>query len=125
MLVSTSPTGRMNTRNLTTASADNTSYPVDISEYSIDGFCQNYELRRHRFESEANAGCHEARSDWVQHIGPIQEFGGFNPDNGNFTALVLPLCRPDRLRLVAYVLECKTSRTSFSLLHVGISHALS
>lgn len=43
----------------------------------------------------------------MQYIGPATEFGGCNPLNGNFTALVLPLCKPERLQLVAYVLECR------------------
>ncbi|KAK3399185.1 isoprenoid synthase domain-containing protein [Sordaria brevicollis] len=64
-----------------------------------------YTLRRHKAETLANAGCYEARQDWIQYIGPIKEFGNCNPVNGNFTALVLPLTKPERLRLVAYILE--------------------
>lgn len=45
--------------------------------------------------------------DWIRYIGPAPEFGGCNPVNGNFTALVLPLCKPERLQLVAYVLGCR------------------
>ncbi|KAF2202999.1 geranylgeranyl pyrophosphate synthase [Delitschia confertaspora ATCC 74209] len=82
-----------------------TSHLVDLSQYDTHGLCANYTLRRHKFEKEANAGCHEARSDWIKYIGPIKGFGNCNPINGNFTAVVLPLCKPERIRLLAYVLE--------------------
>ncbi|RMZ70974.1 fusicoccadiene synthase [Pyrenophora seminiperda CCB06] len=84
---------------------DVTSYLIPLSQYDTQGLCSNYTLRRHKYEAEANAGCHEARSDWIKYIGPIEQFGGCNPLNGNFSAVVLPLCRPERLRLIAYVLE--------------------
>ncbi|KAI9155010.1 Terpene cyclase ATR13 [Paramyrothecium foliicola] len=89
------------------------SHPLDIGQFDTHGFCPNYPLRRHKFESLANDGCIEARHDWAQHIGPAVEFGGCNPLNGNFTAVVLPLCRPERLRLVAYVLECENTENAF------------
>jgi hypothetical protein len=88
-------------------SDDLTSYVVKFSPNDTHGLASNYTLRRHKFEAEANAGCHEARSDWIKYIGPIEEFGGCNPINGNFTAVVLPLSKPERLRLIAYVLECE------------------
>jgi hypothetical protein len=89
-------------------SADNqTAYSLDISHYDTHGFCKDYPLRKHKFEEQANDGSHQARLDWAQYIGASDQFGGCNPINGNFTALVLPLCRPERLGLVAYVLECE------------------
>lgn len=82
---------------------------VDFSSrYDTHGFCTSspgYTLRRHKAETLANAGCYEARQDWIQYIGPVEEFGNCNPINGNFTAVVLPLTKPERLRLVAYILE--------------------
>ncbi|KAF5246881.1 hypothetical protein FAUST_1066 [Fusarium austroamericanum] len=87
-----------------------TSDLVDISRFDTHGLGANYKLRRHKFEHLADTGCHKARSDWVNHIGPLTEFGGCNHINGNFSAVVLPLCRPDRLELVAYVLECKLKK---------------
>jgi hypothetical protein len=90
------------------APADETSYLVPLSHYDTHSLCSGYTLRRHKSESEANAGCHEARQDWIKYIGPIEQFGGCNPLNGNFSAVVLPLAKPERLRLIAYVLECKT-----------------
>jgi ophiobolin F synthase len=89
--------------------SDSTSYKVNIKNYDTNGLCSNFTLRRHKFEAEANAGCHEARSDWARFVGPIEQFGGYNPLNGNFSAVVLPLSKPERLRLIAYVLECKVS----------------
>ena len=85
---------------------DQTSYFVNITQYDTHGLATSYPLRRHRFEAEANIGCHEARLDWAKYVRPVEEFGNCNPVNGNFTAVVLPFCRPDRIRLVAYVLEC-------------------
>ena len=87
-------------------SDDLTSYPLDLSQYDTHGLCTKYSLRKHKYESEANAGCQEARQDWIQNVGPVNQFGGCNPLNGNFTAVVLPLCKPERLRLLAYILEC-------------------
>jgi hypothetical protein len=86
---------------------DHTSERLDMGQFDTRGFCPGYPLRRHRYESLANAGCHEARQDWTQYIGPTDQFGGCNPINGNFTALVLPLVKPERLHLVGYVLECE------------------
>jgi hypothetical protein len=80
---------------------------LDISRFDTEGLCNDYTLRRHKFEHLADRGCHKARSDWAKHVGPVKEFGGCNHINGNFSAVVLPLCRPDRLELVAYVLECE------------------
>jgi ophiobolin F synthase len=88
-------------------SDDATSYDLDLANYNTHGLCSKYTLRRHKYEGEANAGCHEARLDWIKYVGPADHFGGCNPFNGNFSSLVLPLCKPERLRLVAYVLECK------------------
>ena len=88
-------------------SADETSYPVSLSRYDTQNLCSGYTLRRHRFESETNTACHEARLDWIKYVAPIEEFGGCNPINGNFTALVLPLTKPERLGLIAYAFECK------------------
>ena len=89
------------------ASADETSYLISLSHYETQGLCSGIPLRRHKFESEANAGCHEARLDWIKYIGPIEQFGGCNPINGNFTAVAFPLLKPERVRLVAYIFECK------------------
>jgi len=86
---------------------DKTSFCVDASCYDTQGFSENYTLRRHHHEIEADRGSQEARSDWIKYIGPVQEFGGCNPYRGNFTSLVLPLCLPERIRLVAYILECE------------------
>ena len=88
------------------ASDDETSYLVSLSHYDTHSLCSDYTLRRHKYESEANAGCYEARQDWIKYVGPIEEFGGCNPINGNFSAVVLPLTKPERLRMIAYVLEC-------------------
>ena len=82
-----------------------TSELVDISRFDTQGLCAEYQLRGHKFEDLADAGCHQARSDWIKYVGPVNEFGGCNHINGNFSAVVLPLCKPDRLELVAYVLE--------------------
>jgi hypothetical protein len=87
---------------------DYTSYHVDLSQFDTHGFCKGYQLRRHRYEYMANIGCHQARSDWGDLISPTSKFGGCNPVNGNFNAVVLPLCKPERLELVSYILECRS-----------------
>lgn len=86
---------------------DHTSEVIGLSQHDTHGFCPEYTLRRHKYESLANAGSLEARRDWAEYVAPCDKFGGCNPYNGNFTAVVMPGCRPDRIRLVAYVLECK------------------
>jgi len=91
------------------SSDDASSYLLDLANYDTQGLCYKYTLRKHKYESEANAGCYEARSDWIRYIRPVEQFGSCNPVNGNFSSLVLPLCKPERLRLVACVLECKQS----------------
>lgn len=70
------------------ASADEPSYLVSLSHYDTHSLCSDYTLRRHKYESEANAGCYESRQDWIKYVGPIEEFGGCNPINGNFSAVV-------------------------------------
>ncbi|KAJ4398409.1 geranylgeranyl pyrophosphate synthetase [Neurospora sp. IMI 360204] len=84
---------------------NDTSELLDISRYDTQGFGHGYTLRRHKAERLANAGCYEARQDWIQYIGPAEEFGNCNPINGNFVAVALPLTKPERLRLVAYIFE--------------------
>ncbi|KAF9768247.1 hypothetical protein IL306_014475 [Fusarium sp. DS 682] len=105
-----------------------TSELVDISRFDTHGLCTDYTLRRHKFEDLADLGCHKARSDWAKYVGPVSEFGGCNHINGNFSAVVLPLCRPDRLELVAYVLECKESnkraKSGIRLIHEKIMNQL-
>jgi hypothetical protein len=86
---------------------DHTSDPLDLSQFDTQGFCPGYPLRRHRYENLANSGSYEARQDWIHYVGPAEEFGSCNPTNGNFTALVLPLTKPERLHLVAYLIECE------------------
>jgi ophiobolin F synthase len=85
---------------------DATSYAIPISKYDTLGLCKNFPLRRHKWEAEANAGCHEARLDWIKYIGPCEDFGACNPISGNLTASLLPLTKPERLRLMGYMMEC-------------------
>ncbi|KAK4119290.1 terpenoid synthase [Parathielavia appendiculata] len=84
---------------------ERTAETLDLAQYATHGFCQGYPLKRHRYETLDNAGCYEARRDWAKYIGPAREFGGCNPFDGNFTSLVLPLCKPERLKLIAYIIE--------------------
>ncbi|CAA9959388.1 geranylgeranyl pyrophosphate synthetase [Pyrenophora teres f. maculata] len=84
---------------------DATSYTVPLSNYDTLGLCKNYTLRRHKWEAEANAGSQEARSDWIKYIGPIEDFGTCNPINGNHPAISLPFTKPERLSVIAYMME--------------------
>ncbi|KAE8853025.1 hypothetical protein PTNB73_10212 [Pyrenophora teres f. teres] len=84
---------------------DATSYTVPLSNYDTHCLCKNYTLRRHKWEAEANAGSQEARSDWIKYIGPIEDFGTCNPINGNHPAISLPFTKPERLSVIAYMME--------------------
>ncbi|KAK4198536.1 isoprenoid synthase domain-containing protein [Triangularia verruculosa] len=54
-----------------------------------------------RLSQYAHTEAAEARQDWIKYIGsgPVGEYGGCNPADGYFCALVLPMCKPERLRL--------------------------
>lgn len=89
---------------------DKTSTLVSRSTPSIQGFCHNYPLRRHKYEHEkANQeGSLKCRADWEQYIGPVGgRWGSCNPWEGHFGAVVLPLCRPERLGVACYIFECE------------------
>lgn len=87
--------------------ADELSSVVSRESSDIDGLCYGYELRRHKHEDRANEGSLRCREDWTRYIGPIERWGNCNPYEGHFTSVVLPLCRPDRLALAAYIFECQ------------------
>ncbi|KAL5041044.1 hypothetical protein BDW71DRAFT_212499 [Aspergillus fruticulosus] len=86
-------------------SADATSYAVPRSTADMAGFCHEYELRRHRYEHEANEGSLRCRADWETFIGPIERWGSCNPWEGHFGAVVLPFCKPERLAVICYIFE--------------------
>ncbi|KAH6843366.1 isoprenoid synthase domain-containing protein [Chaetomium sp. MPI-CAGE-AT-0009] len=96
-----------------------TAETLDITAYDTHGFCRRgFPLARHRHEAVANAGCQAARRDWARHLGgAAREFGACNPRNGNFVALLFPLCRLERLWVVAYV-------TEYSFLHDSVVEGL-
>ncbi|KAI2821706.1 hypothetical protein CBS133816_9483 [Aspergillus niger] len=85
--------------------SDDYSDPVPRTCPDIQGFCENYALRRHKFEDWANAGSQQCRDDWEQYIGPIERWGCCNPWEGHFSAVVLPFCRPDRIAIISYCFE--------------------
>ncbi|KAH7041405.1 isoprenoid synthase domain-containing protein [Microdochium trichocladiopsis] len=84
---------------------DALSVVIDASEYDTQGFGAGWETRRHRHESVANRASFEARADWLRLVGPTDEFGSCNPPNGNWTALTMPFCRPERMWIAAYIVE--------------------
>ncbi|KAG2026212.1 hypothetical protein GB937_001719 [Aspergillus fischeri] len=86
-------------------SSDQTSYLVPRSSPDIEGFCKGYPLRRHRFEHESNKGALQCRADWNEFISPIERWGCCNPWEGNFAAVVLPFCKPERLAIISYIFE--------------------
>jgi ophiobolin F synthase len=85
---------------------DATSYIVPLSNFDTHGLCTKYTLRRHKWEAEANAGSHKARSDWIKYVGPVKQFGICNPINGNYPAIALPFTKPERLSPIANLMEC-------------------
>jgi len=91
----------------TLISEDQTSYLVSRSSRDIQGFCENYPLRRHKFEGEASKGSLQCRRDWTEYIGPIERWASCNPWEGHFGVVVLPFCKPERLAIISYIFECK------------------
>jgi hypothetical protein len=91
---------------------DLTSRPVQISLRERLGHGVGIQLRRHKNEAEINRATHSARQDWRRYIGPIDTFGNANPYHGSFVSLVLPFTLPDRVAVLAYLIECQS-------LHVG------
>jgi hypothetical protein len=90
-----------------TAQDDETSFLLESSTFDTHGLCSDYPLRRHKSASEADAGCEALRKDWKEYVGPLKTEGSCNSIDGNVFALVLPLCKEERLRLIAYVGECE------------------
>jgi hypothetical protein len=87
---------------------DLTSYPVHIPMQERLGHGARIQLRRHKNEAEINRATHSARQDWQRYIGPIDTFGNANPYHGNFVSLVLPFTQPDRVAVLAYLIECQS-----------------
>ena len=100
---------------------DDTSYRVERGSPDIEGFCRHYALRRHKYEEKANLGSLQCRADWVKYIGPIERWGSWNPYEGHFGSVVLPLCKPDRLAIISYIFECMDTLTigSYSLAYAN------
>ncbi|KAE8152335.1 isoprenoid synthase domain-containing protein [Aspergillus avenaceus] len=84
---------------------NDTSYLVDRSSADIEGFCQDYALRRHKYEEKANLGSLQCRLDWAKYIGPIERWGSCNPYEGHFGSVVIPICKPERLAIISYIFE--------------------
>lgn len=92
---------------LTESGLDEVSHLVSRQTSGIDGFCHDYPLRRHKYEQKADEGTFRCREDWRKNVGSVCRWANYNPFQGNFMALVLPLCRPERLALVSYFNESK------------------
>ncbi|RGP72470.1 terpenoid synthase [Fusarium sporotrichioides] len=101
-----------------------TSELVKISRFDTQGLGVNHQSRRHKSDHLADAGSHKARSDWLKDIGSLREFGGYNHISRNFSALVLPLYRPDRLELLAHVPESQAEAGLRLMYEVCISQSL-
>ncbi|KAK5084535.1 hypothetical protein LTR05_005613 [Lithohypha guttulata] len=97
----------------TSSTMHTSSYAVDIQHHDTEGLAHGFQLRRHNNESEADEGSREARTDWVDNVGPIDVAGCCNPYSGHFAALTLPTCLPERLRIISYIFE-------YAFLHDGV-----
>ncbi|KAJ9364273.1 geranylgeranyl pyrophosphate synthase [Paecilomyces variotii] len=84
---------------------DERSYTVPRESSDIEGFCDGYALRRHKFEDKAIEGSLQCREDWLKYIGPIERWGCNSPWEGHFGTVVLPLCKPERLGVISYIFE--------------------
>lgn len=100
---------------LTPEIEDKTFYLVERSTPDIQDFCHNYPLRRHKFEDKANEGSYQCRADWAEYIGSIGRWENCNPWEEHFGAVVLPLCRPEKLAVISYILGCTFFLSKFIL----------
>ena len=87
--------------------SSHTGITLDFSKYDTKGFRTECPLAINEAEHEANQGAHEARLDWIKHMGREPRFGCVNSLNGHFGALTIPECRPERLRWISYIYDCE------------------
>nr|UXN86878.1 Bifunctional terpene synthase [Didymosphaeria variabile] len=82
------------------------SHLIDPSSYDNQCLCDGIPLRCHRNSDIEEFGLMRLRNDWQKHIGslPSTTYGGQGPQY-NFTAVTIPECLPERLEIVAYIME--------------------
>ncbi|KAK4034307.1 isoprenoid synthase domain-containing protein [Parachaetomium inaequale] len=84
------------------------SHLVDPSSYdaTLDGLCADIPLRVHRNAELADRGALRAQKDWQRVTGslPPGHAGVIGPEH-NFVSTCMPEILPDRLELVAYIVE--------------------
>lgn len=87
---------------------------IDTSQFDTHGLVQSLRARKHQNEDLANEGTRQARRDWLKYVGDLDdEPGGGGCVNGHFAALTLPTCKPERLRIIAYIYECGCSQAAY------------
>jgi fusicocca-2,10(14)-diene synthase/ophiobolin F synthase len=84
------------------------SHLMDPSSYdaTLDGLCTDIPVRVHRNAELADRGALRAQKDWQRVAGPLSQghAGVIGPEH-NFVASCMPEILPDRLELVAYIVE--------------------
>lgn len=88
---------------------------LDPDEYDLRGVCDpSLKVRRNNYPQYEVTGTLRAQEDWKRYVGSIKEsyWGGLSP-YGNFMAIAIPECIPERLEIVSYANE-------IAFLHDGI-----
>ncbi|KAG8526296.1 uncharacterized protein KY384_000289 [Bacidia gigantensis] len=94
-----------------------TSRLVDPSDYQLeglDGLCDDVPFREHNDPIKGDIGAIRAQEDWKRLVGPLKDFKGGLAPRGNFVAMTMPECLPERLEVISYASE-------FAYLHDGKS----
>ncbi|OCK79669.1 terpenoid synthase [Lepidopterella palustris CBS 459.81] len=85
----------------------NFSNPIGPTPFDGQGFAEGFPARRHNDKAIIDAAYREARADWVKLVGtPIDNiYGCLSHSYGSFAELIMPMHRPERLRIIAYSYE--------------------
>lgn len=78
---------------------------LDMNGFDTDGLGLRLPARIHKSHREIDEATIKLRRDWAKQVGTITEFGQYNPFHGNFIALALPTCLPERVSVLARLSE--------------------
>ncbi|KAF2756361.1 terpenoid synthase [Pseudovirgaria hyperparasitica] len=83
------------------------SYMIDPESYDNQGLCVGIPVRVSRYSYLDDAATVRLRNDWRKYVGPLPatSLGGNMGPLYNFTSAAIPECRPERLGIVAYIME--------------------
>lgn len=82
------------------------SFAVDASEFDGDGLFEGVPLRASKYQVLSDMAIIRADQDWREHVGPLPTvYRGSLHRRYNATAATVPECLPDRIEVVAYMIE--------------------